>query len=147
MNFQAFALVVIAISALIVAISFGLLFKRMAGLIDEAKVTLQTINQMSPKLERLIDEIDEEIEAVRAITARFRKMSERIESVTEEVAGTVQQIFHPIKRLSGTIGVLGAVIRGVAAGAAALRRDGESGTIESDEPTSNRPGVGKRSAR
>jgi hypothetical protein len=143
---QAFALVVIAISALIVAISCALLFRRIAGLIDEAKVTLQVVNQLAPKLERFIDEIEEEVEAVRAITARAKHVSERIESVTDEVAGAVQRHFHPIKRLSGTIGVLGAVISGVAAGAAALRRDGGNGSSES-EPTSYRPEVGKRSAR
>jgi uncharacterized protein YoxC len=146
---QAFALVVIAISALMVAISCVLLLKRVAGLIDEAKVTLQMINQLAPKIERFIDGIEKDVEAVGAITARLTHMSKRIETVTEEVAGTVHEVFHPIKRLSGTIGVLGSVIAGVAAGAAALcrmRNDGDR-SGEGDESTSHRPEVDERSAR
>jgi hypothetical protein len=143
---QVSALVVIGIAAFLIAIVCVLFFKRIARLIDEAILTLQAVNRLIPKLERFIDETEKELATVREITTRFSHVSQRIESVTEEAVGTVQRILHPIQLLSGRRSVLQAVLSGVLAGAAILRRRHDGSGESRGRTESSHPHVGERSA-
>src|SRR5687767_15915989 len=107
---QVFALVVITVTAVFIAILCVLLLKRIARLIDEATVTLQMVGRLAGRLESFIDETEKDLANVREVTTRLSHVSQRIEAVTEDALGTVQRILHPIQRLSGTNGVLQTVI-------------------------------------
>lgn len=146
MNFvQAFALVVIIVTAVFIAIVCVLLLKRIAKLVDEATVTLQMVSRLTGRLESFIDQTEKELATVREITTRLSHVSQQIESVTEEAVGTVQRILLPIQLLSGRRGVLPAVLSGVLAGVAALRRrrDGSEKSRGRAESTSSHPHAGK----
>ena len=145
---QSFALVVIIATAIFIAIVCTLLLKRIAKLIDEATVTLQMVTRLTGRLESFIDQTEKELATVREITTRLSHVSQRIESVTEEAVGTVQGILHPIQLLTGKRSVLQAVVSGVLAGVAALRRrrDGSRKSKAREESTSSHPQAGERSA-
>jgi DNA repair ATPase RecN len=145
---QSFALIVISVTAVFIAIVSVLLLKRIARLIDEATVTLQSVSRLTGRLESFIDKTEKELAAVREITTRLSDVSERIEAVTEEAVGTVRQILHPIQILTGKHGVLHAALSGVLAGVAALlrRRDRSQESRDRTESTSSHPPAGERSA-
>ena len=146
---QAFALVLIAAAAVLIAMLCVLLSKRIASLIGESMVTVQMDNRLAPKLERLFDEIEPDLATHREVTTRLSHASERIEAVTEKVAGAVERILHPIQRLSDTIDLLQALIAGVGAGAAAWRRrrDGSEESRVRVESNAIHPRVGEGSSR
>gem|GEM_PF-3142771 len=145
---QSFALIVISVTAVFIAIVSLLLLKRIARLIDEATVTLQSVSRLTGRLESFIDKTEKELATVREITTRLSDVSERIEAVTEQAVGTVQGILHPIQILTGKRGVLHAALSGVLAGIAALRRrrDGSRESRDRAESTSSHPHAGERSS-
>ena len=145
---QSIALIVISVTAIFIAIVSVLLLKRIARLIDEATVTLQMVSRLTGRLESFIDKTEKELASVHEITTRLSHVSQRIESVTDEAVGTVQRILHPIQLLSGRHGVLPAVLSGLLAGVAALRRrgDGSEKSRARADSTSSHPHAGERSA-
>jgi len=137
------ALAIIAVAAIVIAVSSVLVYRRVSRFIDDATETLHTVNRLAPKLERFIDEADKELATIRTITTRFAHVSERIEGLTEETVETIVAVLHPIKRLSSTIGLLKAAFFGVIAGAAALRgrRKAADELKKREESAPDRPDV------
>lgn len=148
---QPIALAVLAACAVVITIVSVLLYKRIARLLDTAQEALGTVNRVALGVETLVGEAQKEIATIRVVTQRLTRVSERVEALTVDAADAIQNVLHPVRRISKVMGVVKAALAGVVAGAAVLRRrsggSDEAGSGEpQEEPTPDRIHVGERSA-
>lgn len=87
---------------------------------DEAS---ETLRELRPRAVRVLEQSENELGRIQAITEHVDDVASRVDSVTEQATDTVVPLLQDAKRLARSTDHVAAAVHGARVGMNALRRD------------------------
>ena len=115
-------LIVVAVAVIIMAIYLTRLAMQFRQVLERVEKNLEHFETTRPKVDRILDNFDAELEQIRTVTARVDGIAGDAEDVSGEMRNAIMPLLLQVSSLTSSLRHVNAAVTGARVGMRVLRR-------------------------